>query len=198
MLLLQYKCSWLHGETTRKRGFEVVSLIHEMPWVIRKLKLKKIRQRHRAILGHHRFPAGKVASNSRNLQPSTSAKLPFGHKAYTWKIPSRAIPLERDIVRRSLKLPRDTQVVLAIGFGDWRKGFDILVSVGLQVLLARRHVCFVLIGDLEPQLRAECEKKIATECSKQFPFSWAISVQMCISRDATCIFCRRARIPFLP
>jgi glycosyltransferase involved in cell wall biosynthesis/GT2 family glycosyltransferase len=143
-------------------GIEVIGLVHELPELIRTHGLT----RHAKIMAtqadHVVFPAQVVHDGFGRFGavPAQRARIrPQGlYKRNRFKRNER--DKARLDLRRRLRLDPSAQVVLGVGFGDHRKGFDLYVDAGLQVCSAQDRAVFVWIGMLDPSLEAEALERI--------------------------------------
>jgi glycosyltransferase involved in cell wall biosynthesis len=67
----------------------------------------------------------------------------------------------REKIRRRLGVGETDFLVLGVGFGDLRKGFDLFVQVAGKTVAAEKHVHFVWAGDLQPTLKTYLASEIA-------------------------------------
>jgi len=147
-------------ELLKNAGFTAITLVHELPQVIRsggfEDSLRKVAELSDRIV----FPARVVYDRLSELvafDPAKTCVRPqgyFHHSAYR-KNKAHA----RRSVRDELGLPQGAEIVLAMAYGDRRKGLDLFVDVALATL-RRPNTYFVWIGNLEPVTFAPLEKRI--------------------------------------
>lgn len=133
------------------RGFTVVSLVHELPRLIseRGLELSA-----RALAqGAHRivFAADFVRQRFEDLVGPLDDKARIMPQGIYQTI--RAEGGEHDWLREHLGIGRQARVVLNLGFGDLRKGFDLFVDAARQLCRADPDVHFLWLGNLQPDLK---------------------------------------------
>jgi glycosyltransferase involved in cell wall biosynthesis len=127
-------------------GFRIVSLVHELPQLIRNERLEQRRGRDRAHCRRcgvsQQISWATASSRSPGRFSGRIAIRPQGlYRAEV--IPDSAA---RKLVRAELGLPVDARIVLNVGYGDLRKGFDLFIEAA--DVMAKRHpdVHFVWVG----------------------------------------------------
>jgi glycosyltransferase involved in cell wall biosynthesis/SAM-dependent methyltransferase len=149
-------------ELLKEAGFKVVSMIHELP----------------GLIGQYGLEAS-IASIARNADrvvfPARIVRDPF--------IDLTGMPLEKAVVRPQgllaqnrfaddretarrdirtlLGLPPEATIVLAVGFADRRKGIDLFVEVGLDLLDRRPDTCFVWVGHHDADAFSAARARVA-------------------------------------
>jgi glycosyltransferase involved in cell wall biosynthesis len=70
-----------------------------------------------------------------------------------------------DQARRGLRerfgLPDDALIVLGVGYADLRKGIDLFVEAGIEVVREVREACFIWVGNFDSGLKQELEDTIS-------------------------------------
>ena len=141
------------GEVVRllaERGFNVVSLVHELP---RLIKERGLERNARAIASH----ASRVVFASDYVRAGFEGIAgPLGDKAALrpqgiYQSIARA-PQWRGALREKLGLPDDARIVINVGYGDLRKGFDLFLELARRVCSERTDTHFVWLGHLHPDL----------------------------------------------
>ena len=143
-------------EPMKEAGFRVVSLVHELPGIIRRFQLEE----SVAAIGRFSdvvvFPGKLVQDSFRNLSGGFTGRhviRPQGN--YRAEIaPDRAA---RARIRAELELPPDAKIVLMVGYGDSRKGFDLFTRTAKDLAGRREDVYFVWVGDREEGLFTEAD-----------------------------------------
>jgi glycosyltransferase involved in cell wall biosynthesis/GT2 family glycosyltransferase len=156
--------SGLFAQTLNEAGLDVVSLVHELPGVIKRLGL----QPHvKAMVSSVRkiiFPAETVRDGFRlfaDVNEQQTLLKPqglFTRSRYRGRI-NRAEP--RRHLRDRLGISLDAKVVLAVGYADHRKGFDLFVDAGLRILDQMPDAHFVWVGHFDAALEASARRDIA-------------------------------------
>jgi len=147
----------------KQYGFTVVSLVHELPQLIKNYQLqdnvKVIAEQADKVVfaasavkdGFESFAeldAGKVVIRPQGLYKKNSLQT-------TQEINSARLEL-----RKRLGIAEDAIIVLGVGFADYRKGVDIFVESGLEIISKRQNVYFLWLGDFETQIEREVSQKI--------------------------------------
>ncbi len=148
-------------ETLADAGFRCVALIHELSGVIHSNKLEPqalaISQKADAIV----FPASVVAESFQEIAPIEVEKIKikpqglYKRNRFQEKVEDARIRL-----RKELGLEKNDKIVLAVGYADYRKGIDLFVDSGVQVLKSNPHVYFVWLGHWDSTMRANVEQRL--------------------------------------
>ena len=145
----------------KRDGFRVVSLIHELPGVIRGMK-QEANARHIAELADKVvFPAVLVRDQFDSIAQVPVEKAIVRPQGLLRKNPYKGkneIALEE--VRRRHGLRADTRVVLNVGYLDQRKGADLFVEVAGQVCLHLENAVFIWVGHADPALENMVKDRI--------------------------------------
>ncbi|WP_181174931.1 glycoside hydrolase family 99-like domain-containing protein [Mesorhizobium sp. B2-8-9] len=137
-------------------GFCAVSLVHEMPGVLKSVGLK----RHAAAIAKHAdvlvFPAEIVRSGFENFVGRSTGRAVTRPQGSYFRTPFREEDrvAVRDRVRKRLGLREDARIVLTVGYGDHRKGLDLFVDAGLKVTRANPDAIAVWVGHVDHALHA--------------------------------------------
>lgn len=146
----------------KEAGFRTVSLIHELPGILRSYSLADAAS---AIVGSADrivFPAemvkagfeefvGKVVNQS-DIRPQ-GLYLPAAYQE------ADRLRL-RDAMRVKLNLPADTRIIMSAGYADYRKGLDLFVDACLKVMRAKPDVAAVWVGHVDHVLHADQIQRI--------------------------------------
>lgn len=146
----------------KQAGVRVIALVHELPELIRNHKL----ERHARLVAEFAdflvFPAEQVQRGYGRFgspPPERVRIRPQGlYKRNRFALPRRA--QARRELRQRLGLEQNARIVLAVGFGDHRKGLDLFVDAGIRVCGAGVQAAFVWVGMLDPSLEAEALERI--------------------------------------
>ena len=152
--------------------FSVVSLVHELPQIIRDYRLEESVERIATHADHVVFPAGMVRDSFRSLVDLPSERCIvqpqglFAPNAYFGRREAA-----RQELRTQLVLPSDARIVIGVGYADHRKGIDWFVDAGIRVNARRNDVFFVWVGAQEPSAFAKVRSKLdSEELSARFLF----------------------------
>lgn len=135
----------------RRAGFRVVSLVHELPGIIRDYRLESAVSDIFSHASHVVVAADAVARGLAEFMPQGQAVAPivvrpqglFTRSRYRGlRQPSSA----RDALRRKLGLQQDARIVLSVGYADRRKGVDLLAQSAIIACAADPALHFVWVG----------------------------------------------------
>jgi LmbE family N-acetylglucosaminyl deacetylase/glycosyltransferase involved in cell wall biosynthesis/ubiquinone/menaquinone biosynthesis C-methylase UbiE len=138
-----------------ERGIKVITLVHELPGIIKEMKIEE----NARILADYSykivFPSDfvKMKFNSVvKIDDEQAVTLPqglFKHNQYKNRKEEA-----RDMLRKNFALPKDAKVVLGVGYGDRRKGIDLFVEVAKMTTCKRKDIYFIWVGNLHPEIDA--------------------------------------------
>lgn len=155
------------GETVellKGAGFSVVSLIHELPNLIREYGLEDSLNRITQHADRIIFPAEFVrerVSSAVGFPDDQSQVLPQGILSPNEFFGNRGAA--RREARARLGLLEGTRIVLGVGYADRRKGIDLFVEVGIRVMRTEKHLVFVWVGNCDKPTFTEIRSTIAKE-----------------------------------
>lgn len=146
-----------------EEGVQCISMIHEMENIIRhygcEKKLKDIVSYADKVVfasDYVRRSADKIESIPQNK----AVVMPQGiYKTNPYGMNHAA---NRNDLRERLCLPKDTKIVLGVGFGDYRKGLDLFVETAIRVCRFIQNAAFLWVGDVEPALMKNAQTDIET------------------------------------
>ena len=149
-----------------RAGLKIVSLIHELPHLIREYELEG----NLDIIGEKSdytiFPSNIVQDGFNQFVTDGKTQQKILSQGIYQAIEFDAD--KRNQIRSELGIPADAKVVLNVGFADLRKGFDIFLDIARQMIAERSDVHFVWAGALsadmerwvQSDLDASMEKRI--------------------------------------
>jgi glycosyltransferase involved in cell wall biosynthesis len=158
----------------KKIGFEVVTLIHELPKLI---KDNNLQQHCRALAQYSDkvvFPAAQVRDGFIGFTDLDSDKVEIKPQGMFRKnkfigagSPARA---KAKLLSR-WNIPLDARCIVGIGYADYRKGIDIFIEMAMQVLKDEPETYFIWVGHWDASIEAEIKTKVALcESSSKFIF----------------------------
>lgn len=147
--------SGLFAKTLKDAGFHVVSLIHELPGVIRGFGLL---EHAKALVAHVDavvFPSEHVRQGfSECVDPGPVKTVVRAQGLY--KLNRFAYSAGRADARQRLRdklgLPQSAKIVVCVGYADHRKGIDLFTEIGKQVMARREDVHFLWVGHFDTTL----------------------------------------------
>lgn len=138
-------------QTMKTAGMRVVSLVHELPTLLEEYDLGDTCRdiaRHSDVIVfaskvvEQSFQAVSGASGERTVvQPQGDYK----HVSFD--------PGSYARVRAHLELPTDARIVIGVGYGDLRKGFDLFLQVGRIVSNRSHNLYFLWVGEIHRDLK---------------------------------------------
>jgi glycosyltransferase involved in cell wall biosynthesis len=137
-------------DALKNAGFTVVSLVHELPGLIRRHQLEEGARKIASSSDRVVFPAQSVARAFGRIAEVPPARVeikPQGLYRSNGHLPADA----GDRVRMGLGIPPDARVVLNIGYADMRKGVDIFLQTADQARASSPDVHFIWLGNLSPE-----------------------------------------------
>jgi glycosyltransferase involved in cell wall biosynthesis/SAM-dependent methyltransferase len=149
-------------ELLKTEGFSVVSMVHELPGLIKAHGLDASIERIACYADRVVFPAVVVREKFRELtgMPRSKALVrPQGLLAPN-RFKGRWDTARREL-RSRLGLPEHTAIVLAVGYADHRKGLDLFIEAGLRMLERRRDVTFVWVGHHDVDTFSKAQERLA-------------------------------------
>lgn len=129
----------------KKAGFKVVSLIHELPNVLKSYNLQKEAKLIAKQADHVIFPAEVVRDGFISVAGDVShvAEV-FPQGLYNTSV--LEIAQGDNDLRAELGLAPNTRIVLGVGYADLRKGIDRFVSAGLSLCASHDDIAFLWVG----------------------------------------------------
>jgi O-antigen biosynthesis protein len=158
--------SGLFAETLKEVGFEIVSLVHELPNLIEGYEGRGLKQEAQSIAraaDRIVFAAQPIADKFHCYTNFNKEKIwiqPQGlYKRNSLRTRSEIDEARRD-VRKRLGITPGTPIVLSVGFGDARKGVDLFVEIGQRVLNSNPDAAFVWVGELDALIAGEIRNRL--------------------------------------
>jgi glycosyltransferase involved in cell wall biosynthesis len=161
-------------ETLADQGFECVALVHELDGILERYELQGQARSISARAAKIVFAAEEVAASFRTFAPDFPFSKTVIRPQGLYK--RRALPVDRSAdrekLRRALGVPRDSQIVLAVGHADYRKGIDLFVDAGLKMAQQCPHAYWVWVGHLDAaeQLKLDAPLSAHPELRSRFIF----------------------------
>ncbi|MET3120198.1 glycosyltransferase involved in cell wall biosynthesis/2-polyprenyl-3-methyl-5-hydroxy-6-metoxy-1,4-benzoquinol methylase [Undibacterium sp. GrIS 1.8] len=145
----------------KSTGFQVLSLIHEMPGIIREMK----QDENARIIAHLAdkvvFPASIVHTLFCEIAPVSTEKVLIQPQGVLRKNPYKDNKSEahREICLKH-SLPENSQIVLSIGFMDMRKGADFFIDIANNIIHTLPNVVFIWVGHAEISFEQKLKAKV--------------------------------------
>ncbi|MDO9194748.1 MAG: glycoside hydrolase family 99-like domain-containing protein [Undibacterium sp.] len=145
----------------KRSGFQVLSLIHEMPGIIREMKQEGNAKSIATLADKIVFPAEMVHQLFNEIAPVSEEKVVIRAQGVLRKNPfkNRKIEAHREICQQ-YSLTEDTKIVLCIGYMDMRKGIDFFIDVAANVCRQSLQTVFIWVGHAEISLEQTMRAKV--------------------------------------
>lgn len=147
--------SGLFAKTLKDCGFRVISLIHELPGVIKGFGIEENARALAASVDCAVFPSDHVRKGFRECT-GTEAVATAVRAQGLYKLnrfaSTQGIGEARGKLRERLGIPAESEIVLCVGYADHRKGIDLFTDIGKQVMRARRNAHFLWVGHFDAAL----------------------------------------------
>ncbi|QWF15859.1 glycoside hydrolase family 99-like domain-containing protein [Lysobacter capsici] len=144
-----------------ERGFKVLSLVHELPRLITE---RSYEARARAIATHADevlFAAEYVKTGFEEIVGPLNGKAAIQPQGIYQDVGLR--PEHAGYLRSKLQLPYDARIMINLGYGDLRKGFDLFVEVARRVTATVERAHFVWLGEVHDDLRLWLDVDLESE-----------------------------------
>jgi glycosyltransferase involved in cell wall biosynthesis len=146
----------------RAAGIDSVCLVHELPGIIRRFGLERQAEQIAANAMKVVFPAKVVADGFRQFANVSDANQVIRaqglYRRNRWRSAKEAA---RSELRSRLNLPKDSKVVLTVGFADHRKGADLFVACAINVMNVLDDVEFVWVGHWDQTMHFQMLKRLS-------------------------------------
>lgn len=145
----------------KSKGFRVLSLIHELPGVIRSMKQEGNATNIARLSDKVVFPAELVRQRFETIIPVAPQKVIIRPQGLLRRNPykKRKADAYREICAKH-NLSKDCQIVLNIGYVDSRKGADLFVEMAENVLKTKPNTVFIWVGHFEAQMEKTVSDRI--------------------------------------
>jgi len=157
--------SGLFVKVLKDAGFHVISLIHELPGVIRSFGLLEHARTLAASVDGVVFPSADVRNRFNECIDLGSVRTEIRAQGL-YKLNRLASPEGRIEARRRLRqrlgIPEASRIVLCVGYADHRKGIDLFVETGMRVMRARDDVHFLWVGHFDAALESDIHESVRT------------------------------------
>ncbi|MFN7055089.1 glycoside hydrolase family 99-like domain-containing protein, partial [Hyphomonas sp.] len=155
---------WITPHLARA-GIESIGLLHELPEVIRQMKLEDgilgFEAHCRHVIFASDFIRERTETDSLGQAWPRPVILPQGLFKAETILSVDEKEAARAAVRARLSLPEDAEIILGMGYGDARKAPDIFCSWAVEAARQNPRLYFVWIGDLTPDMRTACHAILA-------------------------------------
>ncbi len=141
----------------KQNDIHVVQLIHELPGVIHALKCEERAEIIATQADLVVFPANFVKEKFETIAP---LKVPFKVKPQgLYMVYNNWNKSEsRNYLKQQYNIPLDHFIVLNVGLGERRKGFDLFVEIADR--MKQEKITFLWLGDVNEELKSQLSKKM--------------------------------------
>ncbi len=137
-------------DTLKKHDFYIISLVHELPGVIKGLKAEKLSKKIAQHADLVVFPSTFVANKFENMFKIRNLKLIHSQGFYNMFNDFNKEE-SRKILESKHDIPENNQIILNVGRGEERKGFDIFLEVSQK--LENENLTFIWVGYINENLQ---------------------------------------------
>ena len=136
-------------------GFRIATLVHELPGLLHEYGLEQAARDIAQLSDTVVFPADVVRHGFESIGESLGDRARIRPQGL-YRDPTVVAPTRRArrTLKRRLGIPERSQVVLAVGWADLRKGFDLFIRVAGRVVASEPDAMFIWLGCEDPDLRA--------------------------------------------
>jgi len=136
------------------KGIKTLTLVHELPGIIKKLNIEENVRLLEEYSYKVVFPSDFVRKKFKTIAKIDDKKtviLPQG--LYKYNEYKNRKDEARKALRESFSLPENAEIVLGVGFGDYRKGIDLFVEVAKKTTEERKDIYFLWVGNLHLEMK---------------------------------------------
>ncbi len=160
-------------EMLYQAGFTIVCAIHEMRSVISALKIEEecktiARYAHKVI-----FPANRVRADFEQIGGALGIRAIVNPQGLL-KLPS-AVPCAKERVCELLHIPPGSNLIVAAGLGDLRKGFDLYLQLARELGARDSRYHFIWVGNIAhtmaPWFAHDIDTAILRRCFHHMPYT---------------------------
>ena len=145
----------------KKSNFKIISLIHELPSLIREYELQE-NCKHIAQEANKVIFASEIVKNGFQKFADVPSEKPLILPQGVYAFPLDNLDeIPKGTLREELSLKETDQIVLSVGFADLRKGVDLFVRIADQVIAKNKNIHFVWIGNTHGQIFHWIEHDVA-------------------------------------
>jgi glycosyltransferase involved in cell wall biosynthesis len=141
--------------------FKIISLIHELPGIIKSLKQENNAKNVVEYADKIVFPAKLVSDKFSEIAPTPDSKVIIRPQGLLRRnIFKGQRQFAREQVLDKYKLSPDSKIILTVGYGDDRKGVDQLARLAKATLQHQPKSVFIWVGSIEARLLSALKKEI--------------------------------------
>ena len=142
-------------------GIKTISLLHELPYVIKIAKLDESINKIITNATKVVFPSIYVENQVGSLFQFDKNRIEICHQGRYMKNEYKFDRLgAKKRLAKKLNIDESSNIILNIGRGEFRKGFDLFIDTAIEVLKTVEHVYFVWVGSRDQDIYKEGLNKI--------------------------------------
>jgi glycosyltransferase involved in cell wall biosynthesis len=149
-------------ETLHKNKFECISLVHEMGGVLKQYNLSKQAKKISKLASKIIFASKEVADSYSKFSATDQKKViirPQGlYKKDSEPLDKKADHLE---LCKMLNLKSTAKIILGVGYADHRKGADLFIDIGMELIKKDRNAYMVWVGSVESSMQEQISAKLS-------------------------------------
>jgi glycosyltransferase involved in cell wall biosynthesis len=144
-----------------QNGIETISLVHELPEIIKKMRIEKqaidLTESSKKII----FPSSYVANKFKTVASIEEQKIIITPQGiYQNNKYLENISAARSQLRKKYGLSETAKILLNVGFGDHRKGFDLFIETAIEVQEHNNEIYFIWVGDYDKSIEKTKKNEI--------------------------------------
>lgn len=147
-----------HIEAVKRAGVISVSLVHELPTLIRDYGLQKHVKTIASSADHVVFAADLVQSGFESFGHPLCGQIHIQPQGTYLTIERNAVARQR--LRKKLGIKESEKLIINVGYADLRKGFDLFVQTARQAMDEHPTWHFAWVGKLNGDMREWVQKDL--------------------------------------
>jgi glycosyltransferase involved in cell wall biosynthesis len=142
-------------------GLKTISLVHELPGIIRQYHIEQHAQELAGYAHKVVFPSTFVEGKFATITPISPEKVVISAQGLYAQIQAANKAEAKIKLRQRLNLPVEAKIALGVGYADLRKGIDLFIEIAKQSVDADQDIYFVWVGDLDVSLKDQIAEAVA-------------------------------------
>ena len=133
------------AEVLEDYDIKMITLVHEFPETITQYKLEDAAGKISKLSDTVVFPSNKVANEFEQVYAISNSKVILPQGLYNLDSLYIQADWKRIQIRQKFNIPMNIEIVIGVGYGDYRKGFDIFC----EVAKLSKDKFFLWVGDID-------------------------------------------------
>ena len=148
-------------ETLHKNKFECISLVHEMEGVLKQYNLSKQTKKISKLASKIIFASKEVADSYCKFSETDQKKVIIRPQGL-YKKDSEPLDKKADHLAlcKMLNLKSTAKIILGVGYADHRKGVDLFIDIGMELIKKDRNAYMVWVGNVESSIQEQISAKL--------------------------------------